>query len=295
MPFYENYGGGFHYYYKSKKATRSLLAHLHPEYELGLFLHDSPQLWTVNGRELYLPFPTAVLQVPYCLHQQTFDFKESESSWERGIFYFGEPLMEQYPDVFADMPRGSNRVWRLDEESVAEFHEILAMINRYPLDSVEQQLLFFLILRRLFSMKEAEIPLAQVSENEQYIGNVIRYMSENLSEGLTADSVAAHFFISRSKLNKDFKRYTSTTFHQLLSEMKMNKAIGFLKKGNTDIRKIAIASGFENESYFFALFKKKMGMTPMQYARLRKEEIEKRGVFHDPKMVSSDWGMTLDF
>ena len=77
--------------------------------------------------------------------------------------------------------------------------------------------------------------------------------------------------------------------------MKMNKAIGFLSKGNTDIRKIAIASGFENESYFFALFKKKMGMTPMQYARLRKADIERNGTFRDPKMVSSDWGMTLDF
>ena len=295
MPFYEDFGREFHYYYKTKLAKNVSSAHLHPEYELGLFLHDSPQVSLINGNETAYPFPTAVLLSPYCLHERRFDFKEGEDPWERGIFYFGETLIEKYPDVFAELPRGQNCVWRLDEESVRHFHEILAMMNRYPLDSVEQQLLFFLVIKKLFSMKEAEIPLAEASEKEQYIGDVIRYMSENLSEGLTADSVAAHFFISRSKLNKDFKRYTSTTFHQLLAEMKMNKAIGFLKRGNTDIRKIAIASGFENESYFFALFKKKMGTTPMQYAKSQKEKIEKQGFYRDPKMVSSDWGMTLDF
>ena len=168
-------------------------------------------------------------------------------------------------------------------------------MNRYPLDGVEQQLLFLVILRHLLSLKDCEIPVAEDSDGGAYIGEVIRYMSENLSEGLTADGVAAHFFISRSKLNKDFKKYTSTTFHQLLGEMKMSKAIGFLKKGNLDIRKVAIASGFENESYFYALFKKRMGTTPLQYAKTYKEKIEQKGAYRDPRMVSSEWGMTLDF
>ncbi len=295
MPFYVDYGRDFHYYYKTKCAKKFSTAHLHPEYELGLFLNDAPQISIINGHQIQLPFPTAVLYAPYCLHQRSFDFKEGEENMGSAFIHFGEPLMEQFPTVFTDMPKGQNRIWRLDEESVRRFHEILAMMNRHSPDSVEQQLLFFLILRHLLSLEECEISVTEGSERSAYIGDVIRYMSENLSEGLTADGVAAHFFISRSKLNKDFKNYTSTTFHRLLGEMKMNKAIGFLKEGNTDIRKVAIASGFENESYFYALFKKQMGVTPLHYAKKCKEKIEQNGSRQDPYMVSSEWGMTLDF
>ena len=295
MPYYEDFGRDFHYYYKTHKAKGMVQAHLHPCYELGIYLHDSPNSAQIYGQELFLPAPVAMLFAPFCLHKNSFEFRKENTEWERAIFYFGDEIIEKYAFAVADLNLGQNRIWRLNEKTIREFHEILDMMNRCPLDSVEQQLLFLLILRRLFSMTDEEIPVASIADSGGYISDVIRYMSENLSEGLTAEGVAASFFISRSKLNKDFKKYTSTTFHQLLGEMKMNKAISFLKKGVTDIRKVAIASGFENENYFFTLFKKRMGVTPLQYAKRYREEIARKGSYYDPRMVSSKWGMSLDF
>lgn len=295
MPYYEDFGSDFHYYHKTHKAKGVVQAHLHPGYELGIYLHDSPHCAEIHGQEFFLPYPTAILFAPFCLHKNSFEFRKEHTEWERAIFYFGDETIQKYTSAFSDLKLGHNRIWRLNEKAIREFHEILDMMNRCPLDSVEQQLLFLLILRRLFSMTDEEIPVASIADGGGYISDVIRYMSENLSDGLTAEGVAAHFFISRSKLNKDFKKYTSTTFHQLLGEMKMNKAIGFLKDGVTDIRKVAIASGFENENYFFTLFKKRKGVTPLQYAKQYREKRKKEGIHYDPRMVSSEWGMSLDF
>ena len=296
MPFYEDFGRDFHYYYKTHRAKGISDAHLHPGYELGIFLHDSPHVSQVNAQKYDLPFPTAMLFSPFSLHQNFFTFGEGDGVWERAIFYFGQDFLADYTPVFEGTDMGRSRIWRLSEEGVRRFHDILTMMNRYPLDGTEQKLLFMLLFRSLISGEAGEeIPVSAPDEGSNYIGDVIRYMSEYLSDGLTADSVAARFFISRSKLNKDFRKYTSTTFHQLLGEMKMNKAVSFLKKGNTDIRKVAIASGFENESYFYALFKKQMGITPLQYAKKHQNRIRTKGGYFDPRMVNSEWGMTMDF
>jgi AraC-like DNA-binding protein len=296
MPFYEDFGKDFHYYRETHRATEVTVAHLHPGYELGLYLHNAPQVATINGSEYELPFPTAILIAPFSLHQNAFDFREGEGPWERGIVFFGEELLCAYAPVFEGAGLGRSRIWRLHEAGVRHCQGILSAMSRYTLDSTEQKLLFALAFRYLISGEAGEeIPVAASDEGSDYIGEVIRYMSEHLADGLTAEGVASRFFISRSKLNKDFRKYTSTTFHQLLGEMKMKKAVYFLKNGNTDIRKIAIASGFENESYFYALFKKQMGTTPLQYAKGYQEKIRQNGSRHDPRIVNSEWGMTLDF
>ena len=296
MPFYEDFGRDFHYYYKQRRVESPMPSHLHPNCEMGIYLHDAPQKAMINGKEYSLPFPSAVLISPFSLHQNVFEFGSAKEGWERGIFFFGEELLSSYAAAFGGVDLTHSRIWRLHPRDVTRFHEILSMINQYPSDSTEQKLLFLLLVRMLFTGEAGEeIPIAGADKGSDYIGEVIRFMSEHVSEGLTADSVAARFFVSRSKLNKDFHKYTSTTFHQLLGEMKMNKAVYFLRKGNTDIRKVAIASGFENESYFYVLFKKEMGITPLQYAKRCLESIQQRGAYQDPKIINSEWGMTMDF
>ena len=45
----------------------------------------------------------------------------------------------------------------------------------------------------------------------------------------------------------------------------MKKASTLLKNGNMKIERVAEAAGYQNVEHFNRLFKKKFGMTPVQY------------------------------
>ena len=66
-----------------------------------------------------------------------------------------------------------------------------------------------------------------------------------------------------------FKRETQKTFHQTLSELRMNRAMLLLTTTNEKTAQIALAVGIPDPSYFSYAFKKHFGLSPSQ-ARGRK-------------------------
>ena len=107
------------------------------------------------------------------------------------------------------------------------------------------------------------------------ISDIMKYMFEHLSEPINADSVAKHFCISRSKLDKDFNKYTQTSFRQFLITMRLTNAVSLLWGNKLSISEIAAASGFETENHFYTQFKKREGITPLQY---RKKALRHMGI-----------------
>ena len=109
--------------------------------------------------------------------------------------------------------------------------------------------------------------IMEPSQNQSKIGEIIKYMMEHCNEEITAESVARHFFISRSKLNQDFKMHLDLGFHQLLMEMRLNQAMYLLTESPLTVNKIAIELGFKKENYFNMFFKRMTGKTPLQYRK----------------------------
>ena len=55
------------------------------------------------------------------------------------------------------------------------------------------------------------------------------------------------------------------TFGENLKQVRLKKASTLLKNGNMKVERVAEASGYQNVEHFNRLFKKKYGMTPVQY------------------------------
>ena len=95
-------------------------------------------------------------------------------------------------------------------------------------------------------------------------------MCEHYDEPMTLESLAEQFFVSRSKLSKDYKTHTGTSVHQFLLDIRINHAIYHIYNSTYDtVRDIAEAVGFGNSLQFYCAFKKAVGMTPLQYAKKR--------------------------
>lgn len=270
MPFFENYGNNFSFQYKSYPPANSLnRPHIHPHYELLLFITDTSYTVNVSGNTFTADRPSAIIFSPFSLHMANI---ASDAKVERFIFYFGERLINEHPSEFKAFEKYAERMFTYftlsDLELVAlrPVLDLLAKTSRSR-DAITQRLLFLIVLNKLISYDDRSDAEAVSVSGTESMNDILKYISEHFHESLTAEKVASHFFISRSKLNKDFKKYTGVSFHQLIDELKLSKTLRLLESGSTDMKAIASAVGFESETYFFAFFKKMTGTSPKKYAR----------------------------
>jgi|GEM_PF-2877429 len=97
------------------------------------------------------------------------------------------------------------------------------------------------------------------------LDEVIRYLTAHIDEKLRCASVASHFYISESKLSKDFKRTFGLAFNQYLMQLRVKTAKDMLTRGASGAA-TSRACGFTSPSYFIRVFKSYTGQTPAAYA-----------------------------
>lgn len=87
---------------------------------------------------------------------------------------------------------------------------------------------------------------------------------ENINS-ITPERLAEITCMSYSKFRKIFKEYTGFAPSQYIQEVRINKAKEMLTNTSKSIKEIAFELGYDNKDYFFTVFKKTTGMTPINY------------------------------
>ena len=108
----------------------------------------------------------------------------------------------------------------------------------------------------------------------KYISDSIEYIKENLAKKLCVDDVAASVGLSKFHFIREFKRLTGYTLTSYINIIRCEYAKELLQHGQHKIKEVAFLCGFENESYFTAVFKRCVGILPSQYIRTTSLEKE---------------------
>lgn len=108
---------------------------------------------------------------------------------------------------------------------------------------------------------------AMKNNNYQIIEKAIEYIKENLMFDLTLKTVADYVALSPVYFHNCFKASTGKTLHEYVEEQRMSNAINMLLTTNQTLTEIAYQCGFSSQSYFSYVFKRKMKMTPREYAK----------------------------
>lgn len=69
-------------------------------------------------------------------------------------------------------------------------------------------------------------------------------------------------------ISKYFPRYFGNNLGQYLRNLKVDRAIDLIRKGNTSLTEIAFTCGFSDQSHFIRAFKRCTGMKPKYFQRL---------------------------
>ena len=89
---------------------------------------------------------------------------------------------------------------------------------------------------------------------------------ENITS-ITPEKLAKLTCMSYSKFRKIFREYTGFAPSQYIQEVRINMAKEVLTNTSKSIKEIAFELGYENKDYFFTVFKKVTGITPVNYRK----------------------------
>lgn len=112
----------------------------------------------------------------------------------------------------------------------------------------------------------SSLPLAQKQYKSDRMLAIESYILSNFRT-VTLGMLAKHFNLSLPYASNIFHSYWGVSFTELLISVKLEKAKELLEKTNMCISEICSHIGYEADSYFIALFKRKYGFTPGQYRK----------------------------
>ena len=93
----------------------------------------------------------------------------------------------------------------------------------------------------------------------------IGYIQEHFAENLTVNVLAEHYGMSPNYFSSMFQKEMSRSAVNYITELRINQARELLYHSELSVVDISKKVGYEDSQYFFRVFKKYLGMTPLQY------------------------------
>lgn len=98
------------------------------------------------------------------------------------------------------------------------------------------------------------------------IDMVLVHINQNYqSPELSSEMLSEIANLTPGYFGKIFSEFTGMTVNEYIMELRMKKARELLENKNASVNDIAAMVGFQNQSYFSAIFKRNYGVTPNQY------------------------------
>ncbi len=95
----------------------------------------------------------------------------------------------------------------------------------------------------------------------------VRLMNKNFSDAITLEQLADISHLSSYHYLRSFKKAFSKTPFQFLTDVRLKRACKLLRDTDLSIASVTTECGFENESSFIRLFKRKFKTTPNSFRK----------------------------
>ena len=103
-------------------------------------------------------------------------------------------------------------------------------------------------------------------EKQDLLNRLLIYVEANLSEKITLEETAEHFWISTTTLSSLFSKRMGISFYQYVLRRRLREARDQIAQG-APIETAATKVGFSDYSAFYRAFRREYGMSPRQYRR----------------------------
>lgn len=104
--------------------------------------------------------------------------------------------------------------------------------------------------------------------DDKLVYRIGKYVVVHVDEKLSLDEVSKGVYLNPSYISHIFKKITNMSFVNFITEVKIDRAKVLLRDKNIRINEVAYTLSFANQEYFTKIFKKKVGVTPVEYQQM---------------------------
>ena len=136
-----------------------------------------------------------------------------------------------------------------------------------PSDEELDTLLLPLCYMIELAYRKSDIPESALSLFQQ----IVAFIKQNRNQNITSKDICQHFSCSRSYMSTLFNRKMGKSIREYINELRIRDAKVLLKTTNLTVTDIAFTVGFNSSNYFAELFRKKEGLSPLQYKKASRQ------------------------
>jgi len=230
--------------------------HCHLFYEIYYFISGDVD-YMVEGK-IYHPAPNSVLLLkPGSAH----GVKINREDYKRYAFHFMPDVIPlEHRDILLS-PFFDDNIYYENVDLISSFDAVLDAGDLHKsIRDIAVTCKFESLLTEIFSLgihnKDKEI-------NPHSAEKIVSYLNEHLTENINLETLANIFFISKSQLNRIFRKSMNITVGNYISLKRIYLARQLMLEGSS-AEEAALQSGYKDYSTFYRTYKKIMGYAPTQ-------------------------------
>lgn len=183
-------------------------------------------------------------------------------------WYYFDRFQKLYPNVKLERHRfitGQDNLYcAASVNALADLtvYFIQCIFDTYYARHVERH--FFHEVRTVYDLPHSATGRIEAHPDEE-IAQIQSWMRHNYGYDVSIQKLAQRFSMTLRTFNRRFKKATSRTPLEYLTDIRMFSSGELLKTSNLTVAEIAERSGYQDLSHFTALFKKHFGTTPSEY------------------------------
>ncbi len=246
---------------RARFVSQVFSRHFHEGFAVGV-IESGVLGFTYMGENLVAPPGAINLAVPGEAHT---GHAMDESGWLYRMFYFDADLLQRVASQMTDRPEGipffTSGV--IHDDALARcVRRLHYTLEDDALSDLERETFILDALGGLLLRHAADPPSMHAVGNETMpVKRVIDYINDNYSRNITLEELSGVAHISPFHLIRVFARETGVTPHAYHTRIRIHRAMSRLA-GPHALARIALETGFADQSHLTRRFKHIFGVTP---------------------------------
>lgn len=244
--------------------------HSHDYYEL-YFLLDGKREFFIENKMFIVPKNTLVVVPPFHVH------KTEGGPYHRININVSPSLLDKNQNEFL-MKAAESIAFKINDdykdviikllEEGAKVQSINIKSKKDYLLSLAKSIILFLSLQNSVSLSLASSAYSMKAVSPEVL-KIIYYINTHYNQPITLKILCDVFFMSKVSLCKKFKDVMNCSIMEYVMRIRLNKAKVLLRNTTKSIEEVAFECGFSSANYFGLIFKKEIGLSPLNYKKTR--------------------------
>lgn len=265
----------FEIYNYSDAAAPKVLPHRHNFYEIYYLLSDQVD-YVISNHEYHMKKGDLLLLPPGLLHYPADMHIRPGNNYARIILWCNIDFFENFTRVDASI----NHMWDVVVNGTSYhirptagatshlYDHFLRLLDEQKREAFASKGMTYSILMEIFVLINRIVHnggnLGKRRPLETLFSNIINYIHAHLSEELSLDILAQHFYVSKGYISRIFKDYMGIPVHQYILSLRLEGCRQAIQSG-APIATAAELYGFQDYSSFYRAFKSAFHVSPKEY------------------------------